>query len=252
MPENNVGLGLVVKPKKDVTIEDLKLKFPSRKARITQDLVDIVNKSQNDPEFQGVDFVDTLITYQNVMDKCSGSISNYIDAVKFCAFLETEGDNFTEAYKRTFAHRDFVKERVGAGSNTNEYKELTSAAARYRRTPMVREILTQCDMPLHLIFGGSRFKAVAVLAHEMENADYAKDRISAADKLLTHVKPPETLGDSLVEGMSAVGQTMQQMLEKQLAESAKNQRELLMKGADISTVQQLGVNLNDPIDVEAN
>ena len=62
---------------------------------------------------------------------------------------------------------------------------------------MVKEILTQCDMPLHLIFGGSRFKAVAVLAHEMENADYAKDRINAADKLLTHVKPPETLGDSL-------------------------------------------------------
>ena len=110
MSEPRVGLGIVVKSKEDVTIDDLKKRFPNRKARITQELVDIVNKSQNDPEFQGVSFVDTLVTYQNVMDKCSGSMSTYIDAVKFCAFLETEGDNFTEAYKRTFAHRDFVKE----------------------------------------------------------------------------------------------------------------------------------------------
>ena len=52
--------------------------------------------------------------------------------------------------------------------------------------------------------------------------------------------------------MSAVGQTMQQMLEKQLAESARNQRELLLKGKTIEDVQNLGVNLNDPIDVETN
>ena len=248
-----MGLGLINKVRNDLTIDELKIKFPHKKNTITQDLVDLINESQNDPEFNGAELVDTMVTYQNVMQKNSGSVVQYLDAIKFCAYLESEEDNFTEAYKRTFHKRDFVIQRMEAKTDSPEYKELTSAAARFRRTPMVKDILTQSDMPLHLMFGGSRFKAVAVLAHEMENADYAKDRINAADKLLANVKPPENMQIELGIGISAEGQTMKQMLDKQLAELAYNQRQILLNGGELNTVQKLGVNLNEsPIDVEVS
>jgi len=245
-----MGLGLINKVRADVTIDELKVKFPHKKNTITQEVCDLINASQNDPEFNGAELIDTMVTYQNVMQKNSGSIVQYLDAIKFCAYLESEGDNFTEAYKRTFHNRDFVRQRMDVPTDSKEYKELTSAAARYRRSPMVKEILTQSDMPLHLMFGGSRFKAVAVLASEMENADYAKDRINAADKLLTHVKPPENMSIELGIGISAEGQTMQQMLDKQLAELAYNQRQILLGGGELNKVQKLGVNLNEVIEAE--
>lgn len=241
--------GIVSKPKTGITVEDLKRRFPSKKNTINEDTVALINEANNDPSFNGDEFINTLMDYQNVMATCSGSMKEYINAVKFCAYLEAEDFNITEAYKRARSNDAFVIERMDAESGTSAYNELTSAASRYNKSPMVRQILTQSDMPLYLMFQGARYKAVAVLADAMVNARFDKDKINAADKLLSHVKPPENIQVELdigVKESSAV-----QQLNDQLAQLAASQKVHLESGS--TNLAQLGamkVKDSDVIDAE--
>jgi hypothetical protein len=138
-----------------------------------------------------------------------------------------------------------------APTDSNEYKELTSRASTHHKSPLVRKILTQSDMPLHLMFQGARYRAVAVLAREMTDAEYSKDRIAAADKLLTHVKPPENQKIELDIGMTSEAKSVTASLMDQLAVMAVQQRKLLEAGADIRSVQKLGIQA-EILDVEVN
>jgi hypothetical protein len=187
------GLGIVKKEKTEVTKEELVKRFPSKKGTITEEVVDLINQANNDPEFNGDEFLDNMSTYQNVMLKNSGSLAEYMNALKFCAYLESDVTNYTEAYKRARANDQFVMERANLPKDSTGYRELTNAASRYRKTPMVRDILTQAEMPLYLMFQGARYSAVGKLVEEMEDAQFSKDRISAAKAILEHVKPPENM-----------------------------------------------------------
>jgi hypothetical protein len=234
-----MGLGIVRKEKTEYTVDKLKDLFPSKKNTITQETVDMLNDANNDPEFNGDEFVENLLTYGNVMLEGNYSMRNYINALKFCAYLETE-DTVTDAYRKARANDQFVIDRRDVDTESMEYRELTNAASRFRRTPMVQKILTQSDMPLHLMFQSSRYEAVAVLAKEMVDAAYSKDRISAADKLLTHVKPPDNVQVELSVGMNAETKDMQTQLNDQLAILAHNQRKMLDQGYVMKDVQKLG------------
>ena len=234
-----MGLGIIRQEKTEYTAEKLKELFPAKKNTITDDTVRMLNEANMDPAFNGDEFMENLLTYGNVMLEGNYSMKNYINALKFCAYLESE-DNVTEAYRKARATDQFVIDRRTVGTESNEYKELTNAASRFRRTPMVQQILTQSDMPLHLMFQSSRYEAVAVLAKEMTDAAYSKDRISAADKLLTHVKPPENMQVELSVGMNAEAKDMQTQLNEQLAVLASNQRKMLDQGYVMKDVQKLG------------
>lgn len=195
------GLGIVKKDKTTVDVELLKQRFPNKAKTITEETVALINSANDDPNFSGDEFLQSMYDYENVMYKNKASMREYITALKFCAYLESEGDNYTEAYKRARANDAFVIARKNVDTSSDEYKELTYAASRYRKTPIVKDILTQADMPLYLMFQGARYKAVKTLADEMIGAAYSKDRINAADKLLTHVKPPENMKVELDVGV---------------------------------------------------
>jgi hypothetical protein len=233
------GLGIVAREKSEVTVDSLKEMFPSKKGTITDEVVDIINSSQQDPSFSGDEFIDALVTYKDVMVKNSASIKQYIDAIKFCAYLEAENDNFTEAYKRAFAHRQFVIDKSSAVPGSPEYNELTSAASRYRKRPIVVDILTQTDMPLYLMFQGERYKAVAVLADEMRTADYSKDRIAAADKLLTHVKPPEGVKVELDVGVRKDSQI--DRYEEMISQLVAKQKQDIINGGDLHSITNVAI-----------
>lgn len=246
-----MGLGLVKQDKSVLTKEELQKKFPTKKNSITDEVVDLINEANNNPEFNGNEFIDTMIDFQGVMIDCSASIPEYVNAIKFCAYLETTGGNATDAYVRARAKDEFVLARMNSTSNSKGYKELSSAASRYRRTPLVKQILTQSEMPLYLMFQKERYKAVAILAAEMEEAQYSKDRITAADKLLTHVKPPENIQVELGIGPTKEAVDLQTELNTQLARLAANQKALLDAGLSIKEVQKTGVNL-EIIDAETD
>lgn len=225
------SLGIVSQEKTIFTKEDLIEKIPSKKKTITDEVVQLINDSNNDPEFSGNEFMDTLIDYQSAMLESSASIKEYVNAIRFCAFLESETDSggtITEAYMKARPKDLVVIEGTGADKDSKEWKKLRSTASRYRKNKLVQRILTQSDMPLYLMFQGARYKAVAVLAREMEHSKHARDRIQAADKLLTHVKPPDNVQVELDIGAS--GSSALEDLNAQLAEIATKQKVHLTNG----------------------
>lgn len=213
-----------------LTIEDVQNALPSRKNTITQELVDIINEVNLEAEFQGESLIQTAVTYEKVMINNKASIREFVDAIRFCAYLLTLEDNYTEAYKKTFYYRDFVKERMNADTKSIKYAELTSAASRYRqKNKLVIDLLTYSQAPLDLMFMGWRYKAVGVLADTMMNAKLDRDKINAAKELLAATKGPETQKIELdigVKESSAVAS-----LNDQLAQLAGRQKMLLESGA---------------------
>ena len=184
-------LGIVTKELTQVTVDQMKQLFPKRKESITQELVDIINDSNNNPFFNGEEFLNTILTYKDVMEKHSSSLKDYLAAIRFCAYLESEDYNLTEAYKKSHCHTEFVRARLDAPTNSAEYKQLTNAASRFRKRPMVIQILTQSQLGLHLMFQGEQYRAIHVLADIMVNGRSEMARVSAAKELLASTKAPE-------------------------------------------------------------
>lgn len=227
----------------EVTLEELQKTFPARAKTLTQEAVDIINESTNDPEFQGESLLDAANTYQYVLQGKKASIIEYLNALKFCSYLITYEDSSTKAYIRVFSNRDFVKNRMNLPTESNEYKALVSAASRYRQSKLVVEILTVSQMPLHLMYMGERYKAVGVLANLMETANLDRDKINAAKELLAATKD-ESAKIELEIGPNQEAVSMQAQLDKKLNELASNQRKLLEAGIGIDKVQKTGIQLD--------
>lgn len=213
---------------KVITMEDVQRGIPSRKNAITEEVIEVMNRAMTEPEFQGESILQTAITYENVMTKNRAGIREYIDAIKFCAYLVSMEDNYTEAYKKTFSYRDFVKERLDVQAGSNGYNELSSAASRYRRSKLVVDLLTYSQVPLDILFSGYRYKAIGVLAREMDTAQYSRDRISAAKELLMAIKGPENMKIELDIGVKETSAVAS--LNAQLAELAGNSLKHLEAG----------------------
>jgi hypothetical protein len=212
-----------------ITLEEVKQAMPSKKGLVTQEALDIINASRNDPEFQGETLLHTATIYESVIKGARASIPEYLNAIRFCAYMVSNNSNYTEAYKKVFADRDFVKQRVLLNTSDPKYGELTSAASRYRRTKLVTDILTASQVPLDLIFTGERYKALGVLADVMENGRYDRDRINAAKELLAATKGPEHIKMELDVGVKESSAVEQ--MNDELAKMAARQKEMLESGA---------------------
>lgn len=228
---------------KTVTKEELQDAIPSRKNAITDELVEMINQVQTEPEFQGETLVQTMITYQNALKGMKVSMKAYISAIRFCAYLISMDDNYTEAYKKAFHDTDFVKVRANISTADPRYTELTSAASRYRRSKLVVDILTLSQVPLDMLFTGYRYKAMAVLAEMMTTARLDRDKIQAARSVLEMTKSDSIKIDLDigVRESSAV-----ESLKTQLIEMAGRQETLLNSGMT-SLVELGGLK---PIDAE--
>lgn len=221
-------MGIVVKPAEPITVEKLKEIFPKRKSTITNELVEYINEASNNPFFNGEEFINTLLTYRDVMEKQSTPLKTYITAIKFCAYLESEEYNITEAFKKSHSHVEFVRERWDSPTNSKEYKELTSAASRFRQRPLVKQILTQSQIGLHLMFQGEVYKAVGVLSEIMVHGRSEMARVAAAKELIANCKQPETTKIELDIGVR--NNDPMESLNAQLAQFALKSLEGLKEG----------------------
>ena len=235
-----------------ITKEDIQTRLPSRKNTITDEVVDIINRAATEPEFQGESLLQTAAVYENVMIRNKASLKDYLNAIRFCAYLITMDDNYTEAYKKVFGDRDFVKERMRLPTDDPRYKELTSAASRYRNTSkLVTEILTLSQAPLDLMFMGARYKAIGVLADIMENGRFDRDKINAAKELLAATKGAEKMQLDIGVGTTDKAINLQEQLNQQIAQLVANQQAMLQLGGSIKEVQRIGINLNNQDTVDA-
>lgn len=233
-----------------LTVEEVQNALPSRKNAITQELVDVLNEVKDEAEFQGEPLLNTAVVYEKLMINNKASVREFVDAIRFCAYLVTMDDNYTEAYKKTFYYRDFVKERISADTKSIKYAELTSAASRYRRNnKLVADLLVYSQAPLEIMFLGWRYKAVGVLADTMMNAKLDRDKINAAKELLVATKGPETKRIELDIGVkenSAIAS-----LNEQLSVMAGKQVMLLESGArELSDFGSLKPKQEDVVDAE--
>jgi len=212
-----------------ITIDDVKQALPHKKGAVTQEAVDIINKSLTDPEFQGESLLKTACIYENVLKGARASIPEFLNAIRFCAYISTTDSNYTEAYKRVFMDREFVKSRLNEPTDSPRYIELTSAASRYRRSKLVVDLLTVSQVPLDMIFAGQRYKAIGVLANIMETGKYDRDRVNAAKELLAATKGADNVKIELDVGTKE--NTAVKQLQEQLASIAAKQKLLLEHGA---------------------
>ncbi len=212
-----------------VTLEDVKKVMPAKSKAITQEAVDIINASRNDPEFQGESLLKTACIYESVLKGARATLPEYLNAIRFCAYISTEQSSYVEAYKKVFQDRDFVKERWDLATDDTKYIELCSAASRYRKTKLVVDILTASQVPLDMIFSGYRYKAIGVLADIMQTSKYDRDKINAAKELLAATKGADNVKIELDVGVQETSAVAQ--LNEQLAEMAAKQKMMLEAGA---------------------
>ena len=226
----------------EVTIDMLKMYFPTKSATITQELADTINEAQNAPDMAIEGFMDNLVEFRSVMEKCQASMKEYIRAVKFCAFLEFTDYNITEAYKLSRINDKFVKDRWDAPTDSPKYRELTSAASRYyNKTNLVKQILLQADMPWHILFQGAKYTAMSVLMKEVTEAAYSRDRIAAAKEILAAVKRPENQKVELEIGFNDTVKSFQEQFDEKMGKMAEMQLKRLQSGETIKDVQKLDI-----------
>ena len=229
-------LGIIDKPAKVVTVEELKKIFPKKKESITEELVDIINDANNNPFFSGDEFISTVITYKDVLEKNKASIKDYLTAIRFCAYLESEDFNLTEAFIKSHSHTEFVQKNMNSPTTSSEYRQLTNAASRYRKRPIVVQILTQSQLGLHLMFQGELYRAINVLSDIMVNGRSEMARVAAAKEILANVKAPETTKIELDIGLR--NENAMESLNAQLAQFAMESYNQLKNGQ--TDLKQLG------------
>lgn len=229
-------LGIIDKPAKVVTVDELKKIFPKKKESITEELVDIINDANNNPFFSGDEFISTVITYKDVLEKNKASIKDYLTAIRFCAYLESEDFNLTEAFIKSHSHTEFVQKNMNSPTTSSEYRQLTNAASRYRKRPIVVQILTQSQLGLHLMFQGEGYRAINVLSDIMVNGRSEMARVAAAKEILANVKAPETTKIELDIGLR--NENAMESLNAQLAQFAMESYNQLKNGQ--TDLKQLG------------
>ena len=232
----------IKKNEDEVTVDTLKMYFPTKSHTITQELADTINEAQNAPDMAIEGFMENLVEYRGVMEKCQASMKEYVRAVKFCAFLEFTDYNITEAYKLSRINDKFVKDRWDAPTDSPKYRELTSAASRYyNKTNLVKQILLQADMPWHILFQGAKYTAMSVLMKEVTEAAYSRDRIAAAKEILAAVKRPENQKVELEIGFNDTVKSFQEQFDEKMGKMAEMQLKRLQSGETIKDVQKLDI-----------
>ena len=133
------------------------------------------------------EFQKRLFSYSNVLKRGRFKVTDYVYAVNYVAF-RSMGESILDSWKKTFPDRCF---REGLKKPAGTLRALSSL---YDKNEMVQQMLGQVQVPMHIMFMSERFKAVTVLATIMsDDMESGRNRLDAADKLLNHVKIPETV-----------------------------------------------------------
>ena len=220
----------------NLTLNDLKnaLNKAGKNRVFTDEALELIKKSVEEPEFKAESLLQTAITYQDVLTKVPCSITEYLNAIRFSAYLASNGENVLDAYKRTFSFRNFVFERLNAPVDSTGYNELVAASSRYYRSKLVRELITASQLPMEFIFRGERYKAVLVLANLMQTARLDRDKIAAAKGLLEATEAPKDAVMSV--NLNTPESNALEHLNDQLAVIAARQKTLIEAGVtDVNT-----------------
>ena len=165
------------------------------------------------------EFAEQLVTFSSVLKNGRYKAESYIKAVQYASYRQMNL-SMTDAYKRTFPDRCFRKHDQKEPKPRGTIEALASI---YDKTAIVQGILTQMQIPLHIMMMSERVRAANVLAYLMVNAENERIQMESADKLLNHINVPETMKVEMDVGFKA-DETLQQLNEKlgQIADIAQS------------------------------
>lgn len=197
---------------------------------VTDEEVDEVNevlKVGNSERFS--DVLAMMLEHKTILEsKDCPSLKAYCEAIKFISYTNA-GLEVVDAYvKAKSTNKNIIENSM---INTEDAKlELLKEALLFSKTKLVIKLQGMMDYPLHLLFAGYRYQAIAILRKEMNEAKMSRDRINAADKLLIHLQPQlEQIHQTniLINNNSQDKESIISTYRNALLDFAKNKRQLI-------------------------
>lgn len=169
-----------------LTPEQFKQALPEKMRRsVSTEVIDKVNELLANPDMREI-YRENLISYTSVLMDGKFKLTGYIDAVKYVSFKLMNMTN-QRAFELTFPKK--IQDWVARGV---EPKDIASYISSYNKSKLVNLILEQTLIPTHVLNADLYQKALNVQADLMLTAKSEMVRTTAANSLLTQLKPPET------------------------------------------------------------
>lgn len=206
----------------NMTTAEFKSCLPDKLRRsVNQEVIDKVNELLANPDMHEV-YRENLLSYSNVLMEGKFKLTGYVDAIKYVSFKLMNMTN-QKAFELTFPKKieNWVAREVAP-------KDIASYVSSYNKSKLVNLILEQSLIPTHILNQDMYQNALNVQAELMLTARSEMVRTTAANSLLTQLKPPELkkieLAVSTTES-SAVAE-----LRKATLELAAAQRQAIQAG----------------------
>lgn len=194
---------------------------PQHKHRVSDELIQSINNTLNDPDMYET-YRDNFLSYLNVLGDGRFKIQDYTNAVKYVS-QKLMGKTNESAYMTTFPDRYADMHARGLTA-----KEMSSIISVYNKSKLVNLIFEQTMIPTWVLNQDLYQKAINVQADLMLNAMSEKVRSDAANSLLVHLKPPEVKKVELDIGIKQNDDIEQ--LRQITVELASQQRRLIEAG----------------------
>lgn len=215
------------------------------RAMVTQELIDKLERMNNDPLLIG-SMKENFITYIGVLKNGKYKLEDYLYAVKFVSH-KLLGDTDIDAYTKTFPER--YERLINEGLSRDQIGAYVTA---YRKNKLVIQIMEQTLVPSHVLNAPLYQEALNVQYDLMLNARSEMVRMKAAESVLEHTKQPESSKLDIKIGLDNESKDRQDKLYTQMAEIAKQQQELLKKGAKLEDIQKLNIRTEEIIDADVD
>lgn len=215
-----------------LTAAEFKQALPAKfHSQINQQTIDTINKILVEPEMAEF-YRNNFIDYSYILQDGKYSITDYVNAIKYCSF-KIAGLTNKDAYIKTFPDR--YKAHLAKGTSD---KAIDSYIHAYNKTKLVTAILEQAYIPSWLLNQDAYQRAINVQLDLMMNADSEKVKSDAANSILNHLKPPETNKIQLDIGLSGAKDTLDD-LRKTMKDLASMQHQQISNGnVDARTIAE--------------
>lgn len=169
-----------------LTEEEFKAVLPAKvKKSVNPALIAGINKVLGDPA--ALDFLkENILGYTQVMQDGRFKLIQYLNAVHYVSY-KLMGCSNRDAYIKTFPdkYKRFLRENVSD-------KDIASYSSAFNKTKLVNLIFEQTLVPVHVLNAPMFQQALNVQADLMLNAKSEMVRTTAANAVLSTLKPPET------------------------------------------------------------
>jgi len=205
-----------------VTEQELLSSVPAHVRRtINPEVVRDINNVLKNPELRE-NFKENLLSYTHVLSQGRFTIRKYISAIKYISF-KLMGYSNVKAYAKTFPQK--YAKLVAEGTSD---KAISVYVHAYNKSKLIALIWEQTLIPTWVLNADKAQEAVNVLAVLMHSGKSERTRLDAADRLLTHLKPPEVQKVQMDIGLKA-DSTISELKEITL-KLAQQQKDLIQSG----------------------